>query len=369
MQPQQLHGAAAPNEAHSIKLGFLDCVPNRTVPPGYMDLGAAKGIRATLRELGADPEQVIAEAGVDPRLFDDPDNLISAAALGGLVLHCVEQTRCSHFGLLLGSKATLDSLRVVGMLMSSSTTLGEALALLATHLRFQNRGAVIHLEIHAEIVVLGYSVYEPRGEGALHISEGGLATAIRVIRELCRSELAPIEVLIPRRPPANPEPYHRLFRAPVRFNQESAALVFPTGWLEYRIPNADAAACTAIESRVLELEKAAPTDLRDELRRRLRIELMRTKCSASAVARGFAIHRRTLNRHLRAEGTGYKTIADEVRFGIARQLLADTDLHLAEIAAALDFSEPAAFTRAFHRWAGRAPREWRVRANQGRPRA
>jgi AraC-like DNA-binding protein len=58
-----------------------------------------------------------------------------------------------------------------------------------------------------------------------------------------------------------------------------------------------------------------------------------------------------------------------VRFGIARQLLADTDLPLAEISAALDFSEPAAFTRAFHRWAGRAPSEWRVRANQGRPTA
>jgi AraC-like DNA-binding protein len=367
MQPPELHGAAAPNKTNSVKVGFLDSALNRMVPPGYMNLGAAKGICAALTELGADPEQVIAEAGMDPRLFDDPDNLISVAALGRFILHCVEQTHCPHFGLLVGGKATLDSLRVVGMLMSSSTTLGEALGLLATHLRFQNRGAVVHLEIDAEIVVLSYLVYEPRGEGALHLSEGALATGIRAIRELCGSELAPIEVLIPRRPPANPEPYRRLFRAPVRFNQERAALVFPADWLNYPIASADAAASAALTCRVLELEKASATDLRDELRRRLRIELMRTKCSASEMARGFAIHRRTLNRHLRAEGTGYKTIADEVRFGIARQLLADTDLPLAEISAALDFSEPAAFTRAFHRWAGRAPSEWRGCAHQGRP--
>jgi AraC-like DNA-binding protein len=62
---------------------------------------------------------------------------------------------------------------------------------------------------------------------------------------------------------------------------------------------------------------------------------------------------------------GLGTRAGEVRFGIVRQLVADTDLPSAEIAAALDFSEPAAFTRAFHQWARRAPREWRVRAIHG----
>jgi hypothetical protein len=242
MQPWQLRRAAAPSDTNSAKSSFLASVPDRTVPPGYMNLGAAKGIRAALTELGANPEQVIAEAGIDPRLFDDPDNLISVAAFGRFVLHCVEQTHCSHFGLLVGSKATLASLRVVGMLMRSSTTLGEALALLATHLRFQNRGAILHLEIEAETVILSYLFYEPRGEGALHLSEGALATSIRAIRELCGSELAPIEVLIPRRPPANPEPYRRIFRAPLRFNQERAALVFPVSWLNHPIASADATA-------------------------------------------------------------------------------------------------------------------------------
>src|SRR4051794_14027559 len=248
--------------------------------------------------------------------------------------------------------------------MRCAATLGQALRLLEIHLRIQNRGAVVHLERGAVVVVLSYSVYEPAGEGALHISEGALATAIRAIRELCGAELVPSEVLIPRRPPTNPEPYRRLFRAPIRFNQERAALVFPARWLSYPIPSADAVSLRAVTAQVLDLEKHGDMDLRDELRRRLRIELMGTKRSASEMARGLSIHRRTLNRHLRAEGTGYKTLADEVRFAIARQLLADTDMPLAEIAAVLDFSEPAAFTRAFHRWAGRAPSTWRVDANR-----
>src|SRR6187402_3196898 len=95
----------------------------------------------------------------------------------------------------------------------------------------------------------------------------------------------------------------------------------------------------------------------------LRIELVRTKSSSSAMARLLAVHRRTLNRHLRAEGIQFRTLSDAVRFAVARQLLSDTDIPLAKIAAALDFSEPAAFTTAFQRWSGRAPSSWRRHEN------
>jgi AraC-like DNA-binding protein len=347
--------------------GSLATAPQRTVPPGYIHLGVAKGIYAVLNELGVDPDEVIAESGVDPRIFGDPDNQIAVSALGRLVLHCVARTNCPHFGLLVGARATLESVRLVGMLMRCAATLGEALRLLELHLRVQNRGAVVHLERGAVVAALSYSVYGPAGEGAIHISEGALATGIRVIRELCGAELVPGEVLIPRRPPMDPGPYRRLFRAPIRFNQERAALVFPVRWLNYPIASADAATLLAVTSHVLNLQNHGEMDLGDELRRRLRIELIGTKRSASEIARGLSIHRRTLNRHLRAEGTGYKMLADEVRFAIASQLLADTDIPLAEIAAVLDFSEPAAFTRAFHRWAGRAPSSWRVDANRKKP--
>jgi len=71
--------------------------------------------------------------------------------------------------------------------------------------------------------------------------------------------------------------------------------------------------------------------------------------------------------HLCAERTGCPHFgllvgqsADEIRYGIARQLLFDTDLPLVQISAALDFSEAAAFTRAFRRWSGAAPSTWRA---------
>ena len=79
-----------------------------------------------------------------------------------------------------------------------------------------------------------------------------------------------------------------------------------------------------------------------------------------------SVHRRTLNRRLKSEGTGFKTIVDEMRSAMARHMLADTELPLAHIAAALDFSEPAAFTRAFQRWSGGVPPSvWRAQRQLG----
>jgi len=99
--------------------------------------------------------------------------------------------------------------------------------------------------------------------------------------------------------------------------------------------------------------------LNDDLRRVLRIELLRDTCSAESVASLFSMHRRTLSRHLRNEGLAFRQVANQVRFEIACDLLQNTDLALSQVAAALRYSELSAFTRAFRRWSGDTPSAWR----------
>ena len=349
--------------AMSAQAGTDGKALRRGVPAGMTYVGGAREIYSVLGELGADAEQVVGEAGIDPRLLESPDNLVSVRALGALAQLCATRAVCPHFGLLAGQRATLASLGLVGALMESSATLGEALRALERHLRVQNRGVVPQLEVDGRIAVFTYSLYDLAGEGACHMLEGGLAATFQAIRQLCGAELALTEVLIPRRMPENAEPYRLLFRGALRFDQERAAFVFPAFWLEHSLPTADPILCGALEKTVVQIEEAAPEDLTDELRRLLRIELMKTRCSAAGIARLLSIHRRTANRHLKAEGTSFKTVADEIRYMVARQLLADTDLQLVQISAALDFSEPAAFTRAFRRWSGVAPSTWRAKGN------
>ena len=78
------------------------------------------------------------------------------------------------------------------------------------------------------------------------------------------------------------------------------------------------------------------------------------------MARALAVSGRTLSRRLAVEGTSFRDILDDVRREFACALLQDRRLSVADIAFFLQYSEPAAFHRAFRRWTGRTPRDFRA---------
>jgi AraC-like DNA-binding protein len=330
------------------------------VPNGVIRVGVAREIAPLLREFGVDPSEVIGQAGLNPEIFEDENSVIPYAALGRVLAACVMHTLCPHFGLLLGQRGTLSSLGPIGGLLQHSPTVGEALSALVRHLHLHDRGAAPTLSIDEDVVVLGYAIYEPGVESPEQISDCAMAMAANIMRMLCGIDWGPDEVLLPRQPLADSGPYRRFFRGPVRFDQETAALVFPAHWLDHPIAGANPIFRRVFEAHIRELEAAGAGDWKENLRRMLRTELLTNPCSAATVADRFAIHRRTLSRHLRAEGAGFQSLVDETRFEIARQLLSQTRIPLSEVAVALGYSEASAFTRAFRRWSGQAPAAWRL---------
>ena len=69
--------------------------------------------------------------------------------------------------------------------------------------------------------------------------------------------------------------------------------------------------------------------------RRCSTKLPRGRCSASDMAQTAWHAERTLSRYLKAAGTGFRAVADGVRFEVARRLVVDTDIPLVQISAAL----------------------------------
>jgi AraC-like DNA-binding protein len=79
------------------------------------------------------------------------------------------------------------------------------------------------------------------------------------------------------------------------------------------------------------------------------------------------MHSRTLHRRLAASGTNFRTLVDECRYEIARQMLEDTDADVGHIASMLDYADTSAFARAFRRWSGTTPSRWRTRDQRVSP--
>lgn len=339
----------------------------RSIPEGTLRVGPIQGVPEVLHDLGVDPAEVLASAGVDPSLFEDSENLIGFATMGRLFRLCVARTGCQHFGLLLTREAALSSLGLVGFLAQHAPTVGAALRDLVEHLRLHDRGAVPILSVQGDVASLAYVIYQPGVEAAEQICDGAMAVGFNIMRGLRGPGWRPSEVHLSHRRPSDPGPFLRFFQAPVRFDADQSALVFPASDLERPRPAADPALYRLLQQQVELIERQSRDEFVSHVRELLQARLADGKDSLQGVAALLSMHRRTLNRRLEACGTSFRILRQQARFDRAQWLLENTDLPLSQVAAILGYSDVSAFTRAFRRWSGTTPGQWR-RKREGRAR-
>jgi len=328
------------------------------VSEGQQRVGALAEVPQLLRELGADPAEVAAGAGLDVSVLRDPENSIPFTAAGRLLQAGAMRTGCPHFGLLVGQRCDTRSLGLVGRLMRNARSWGGAVQDLVENQHRYVRGGVPYLVARGGVAWAGYAIHQQGTEGIDHFCDGAIAVGFNMMRELCGS--LPDEILLSRKPPADIQPYRRFFRVPVRFDAEQSALVFPARLLERQVPGADSRQREMLEASVVKYWAVALPDAAEQVARILRSRVLFGDATLDEVARCLTMHPRTLNRRLRSEGTTFRKLLNEAHFEVARQLLAGTRINVSGIAIALGYAETSAFSHAFHRMAGVSPFEWRT---------
>lgn len=329
---------------------------------GGLRIGPVLGIPAVLTELGVPPEGAFRRAGVDPRLFQDPENHLSLESVGRLFEASVALTGRKHFAVLVGERFDLKAFGSIGALMRHAATVGDALHDLIFHLHHHDRaGAPVLLAPDAGSAMLGYSVYDQRTPGAEYIYTAATTIAYRILRELCGPAFEPIVVQLAHDRLASPAEYRRSFGSGVAFNAAHSGVVFASSWLTQPLEGAEPALHRELSQVLGDGDGRGPMSFSERLEGVLHQALLSGTASAADVARRFAIHERTLRRRLEAEGTSLRRLLNRTRFEIAAQLLRNTRLPVTEISAALQYADSNAFSRAFHGWANCSPREWRAR--------
>jgi AraC-like DNA-binding protein len=330
------------------------------VPKGMVRIATMREAFPVLREFGFDPAAVLAEFGLQESYFQDPDNTVPYVILGMFLNRCAELTNCSHFGLLTGSRMTASNLGAVGFLTLSARDLRSSLNQLSRYFRFHNTNATLELIETPEAASCRFSLLMPHLEGREHILDGALANAFNTLRRLCGPRWEPMEVNFARGEPMDRRPYVRLFGRSVHFNHNETELVFAPHWLDTPLPSADPALHEAMLKQLRALELAEPEDVMSLVRRMLPSLISARAASLEVVAHLVGLSARTLTRRLAAEGTTYMRLREEARHVAACQLLESTRMQANEISDRLGYANPSAFTRAFHRWSGKAPAEWRL---------
>lgn len=332
---------------------------------GVLRVAPVMAIPAMLHAAGIDARAVLAEFGLSPADFEDPENVISFATLGAVLSRCVERSNCEHFGLRVGQRSGVSQLGTVGYLMQSAPDVRTALKELTEYLHIHDDGAVITLAVADAHATLSYTLLADGIESSEQILDAAIAIGHNILRGLCGPEWRATSVEFAHARPRSLEHFRKCFGVTPAFDAEQSALTFPAHWLDHALPSADPMLHRLMLERAGELRAMTSDDLAGRLRRVVRPLVSAPDCSLAVVARHLGMHARTLNRRLARQGTSFRTLREQIRLEAACQLLRNTRKPAYQVADILGYSDASAFTRAFRRWSGMAPARWRAR--HGRP--
>jgi AraC-like DNA-binding protein len=327
---------------------------------GVQRVGFLTVLPPLLKSLGVDPSEVLTSAGLNPDALDDPESTIPYAAMGRVAELAAIRAKCPQIGLLIGQQIGTAALGVIGQLMRNAPTLGVALQDFANHHHRNAQGGVVYLLSSTQENFFGYAVYEPQAPGYHHICDGAAMAAFNLVSELTRSASSPVmAVLLSRSEPSERLHYDQLFGVPLHFNANQTAVQLPSGALDLPIPGADPTLRKTLEKRIWEYRRTAELDVLTELRRTLRIAVLKNRVAGEDLAADLGLSRRTLHRRLRSHGISFQQVLNETRCECAKQLLSATTLGSGEIGRIIGYADPTIFSRAFVRWTGMPPSQWR----------
>ncbi len=290
--------------------------------------------------------------------------VITASTLRALTDEVAALTGDASLGLTLATKAPRGLYGVTEFLVRAAPTVRQAADNLLRFSALVNPGLRFSLETKDGLALLEHGV--PHSPGALgrHTDEfitAFLVTVLRTLVDLPR--LAVVRFQHPR--PADTSALGAFFGgAALEFEQELNGLGFDERVLDLPVKTGDAALFAYLEEHAVAALASRPKadDLVDKLRHAIRDALEGGEPNVERLAVRLNLSARTLQRRLSELGTTFQEVLDAVRYDLARAWLKDGKLDVTEVAYLLGYSELRAFDRAFKRWAGLAPREWRAKA-------
>ncbi len=312
------------------------------------------------RACGLDDAALLNAAGVQPALLDDVDARVPAEAVEALWDDVARRSGDPAFGLHIAEQSPRGSFGVVEYVCRNAATLGQALRTMTRYARLVHDGALLDLEVDDREARLLLRSVDLRG-GSPSLVEWTLTYVLLAAREMTGTELAP-ETAVFRHPTRGAAAeWARVYRCPVTFGGPYHALVFAPATLDLPVRRADPALARLLavhaEERLARLPQ--PEGFGGRLRWAIRELLPNGAPRLPDVARLLATSPRSLQRRLQEEGTSFQALVTEVRNETAAHYLTERDHGIGEIAFLLGFSEPSAFHRAFKRWSGRTPSEYR----------
>ena len=311
-----------------------------------------------LVNLGVDADEVLRRSGLDPAELYQANLRTKFSGQPRFWKAAVELSGDPCIGLHLGEEMPVYKGQILEYLFLSSQTFGDGLR------RILNYQRLISDALHGQVTETPSpcltSYFSEHQHATSHLAEAMVLGLIKGFQAVTDGTFKPEKIVFNHPPNTDIAEYQRIFQCPVEFNAKSFQLFFPASMLSYRSLYAEPELLNLhIQAADQHLAVLQQQDLITEVRSQLGALLESGETTLANVANRLGVTPRHLRHQLDLAGTSFQRLLNDYRHRLARRLLSQTDEGISEIVYLTGFSEPSTFYRAFRRWEGTTPIEYR----------
>jgi AraC-like DNA-binding protein len=312
-----------------------------------------------LQEVGLSAEGVLRQAGLPIGLFHQDKILVSTEEFFALYRGIAEATNEPGLGLKLGTEDRVERYDPIRITALSAWSFREALQRIARYKQLTCPQEIRVVERGHDCTVQFVWLMAHEKEPAFLV-DMCFAWIVAIARRGVGRPLSPKRVEF-QRTPAHREMYETHFRCPIKFKTDQNALVFSKADMELPFVTHNAE-LLAIVAPQLEAELAAQLSNKtfsEQAKAILKRLLAGQRPGINDLARELHLSTRTLQRRLTEQGIPFQRLLEEARRELARHYLLHSSLELNQTAYLLGYEDANSFFRAFQKWEGTSPGQWR----------
>jgi len=314
-----------------------------------------------LDKLQVDTNHWLASVGLNIKQIDQPEQLISYRHFKKLISSSIVLSGQAALGLKVGQRLGLTTHGMLGYAIIVSSCLRETIELFSRYLN--TRTPLLRVKLVSASNTLKIELHEcyPLGDIKIPFLETAVLTLYNMLMQVTQNAAAIQSVTLPFKQPPYIDFYRRIFSQPIQFDAKVASISLSQNGLDNPLPTADPNSLA--QAKLICEQELTRLQSQEEFQSRVRKYLLSHEHqfpNLSSVAKYFHLSQRTLHRRLGENNSRYSEILASVREYRAKELLRNSDLSIQQIASTLGYSDNANFRKAFKRWQGCSPREFRL---------
>jgi AraC-like DNA-binding protein len=315
-------------------------------------------------DYGIDPQSTFRQLSIDTSKFHKPGARVSFAKMDKLWSAAIAASGDPMFGFTVGGRALPSDFFVLGHAWLASATLLGALRRLC---RYGDVLSTLHSHLDVERQADGYALIKTYPEGATKpqkaAKDGTYVALLKLCEFVARKPVRPLRATLTVPLDCKSERYDELFECPVSYGSDCEIWLFGAADLEQplsgSIPDVASATDRIADNYIASLDDSA---VATAVRQLLVQMLPSGHADQDSIASRLYRSASTLQRQLGAEGTNYRSVLESTRRDLAEHYLKDGEYTQAQIAFMVGFSDQSNFARAFKRWTGLSPGEYKKAA-------